>query len=763
MSNENKRPRFTVTREMLDVFLSLVVQEKGTGAEARPGQIALAHDIFDALVGRTRFSGIAPPGTGKSFAYLSCAALMAAAGNRVLVSTEMLNLQNQLIEDDLPIVVRAMTRYLGIDLRFASFTGVPNYADPGRLLSMTEDLTGGRWAQQGSSKKLTLLDLDSARSALEAKFDPSYRPKDSKTASSAAVLRKLTLWGLSEYLDGGYGDKAHMSKSIADATDEDWTRIAATSDDRVSLADLKDFSHKYDEARTRALEADIVVANHALLGIEAVRRGGVIMETQKAGTFEHVIVDEAHALPSSIRNAGDGKVAGSSFRDIGSRARKVLNDYDTDKEMSEYAGRLDDILSTEVTTHGDRGGRVRIDPSSKGPLPEDFTKEGIRILETTASIFALVVKDEKASTNVRTKARSAEAATEKLANALRVAQRVQNEASDWFVARWIERDRKNGSAALRYTPIPVDGLAREGLWHKTDEDHTPRGVACVSATLPLGYGAQVGVPEPKTYPTPFATALSESAVYIPRCDDPGAEGLLNESNRFDTGAHAAWASKHIVELVLANDGRALVVSATNAGAKRYAEDLERALVGTGITVFTQASDRARSLAGFRENERSVLVGVKSYMTGIDVSGEALSLVILDRPPRAAGNVTDDARVERVMRQKGCTKAEALLEVYVADAAALLDQARGRLIRHGEDRGMVAVLDPRINLLWPLWVAEDEQLLYQGPLAEFGTKLARLEEASTWLRGRRLSVEQQATIAELERQLAAFAEPLTSAA
>ncbi|MET0886877.1 MAG: helicase C-terminal domain-containing protein [Mycetocola sp.] len=762
MNNENKRS-FTVTHGMLDVFLPLVVQEKGTGAEARPGQIALAHDILDALRGRTRFSGIAPPGTGKSFAYLSCAALMAAAGNRVLVSTEMLSLQNQLIEDDLPVVVRAMTRHLGIDLRFASFTGVPNYADPGQLLSMTEDLTGGRWAQQGSSRKLTLADLDSARKALEEKFDPSYRPKDSKTASSAVVLRRLTLWGLGEYLDGGYGDRAHMSKAVTDATEEDWSFISATSDERVSTTDLKDFSHKYDEARARALAADIVVANHALLGIEAVRRGGVIMETQSAGTFEHVIVDEAHALPTSIRNAGDGKVAGSSFRDIGSRARKVLNDYDIDKEMSEYAARLDDILSTEVTTHGDRGGVVRVDPSSTGPLSEAFTSEGIRILETTASVFALIVKDERASTNVRTKARAAEQATEKLANALRVAQHVQNEASDWFVARWIERDRKNGSAALRYTPIPVDGLAREALWHKRDENLTPRGVACVSATLPHGFGAQVGVPEPKTYASPFAVALSESAVYIPHCADPGAEGLLNESNRFDTSKHAAWASKHIVELVLANDGRALVVSATNAGAKQYAEDLERALVGTGITVFTQASDRARSLAGFRENERSVLVGVKSYMTGIDVSGEALSLVILDRPPRAAGNVTDDARVERVMRQRGCTKAEAQREVYVADAAALLDQARGRLIRHGEDRGMVAVLDPRINLLWPLWVAEAEQRLYQAPLSEFGTKLARLDDASTWLRSRRLSVEQQATITELERQLAEVTGQLASAA
>lgn len=751
-TGKSGRSPIRVTHEMLDEFLQVVVSEKGSGAEARPGQLALAHDILDAMLDRSTFSGIAPPGTGKSFAYLSCAALMAAAGNRILVSTEMLGLQNQLIEDDLPLVALALGRYLGVELSFAGFTGVSHYADPGRLLSMVEGLTAGNWSHAGSTKSFILQDLHEAREALREGFDPEYRPEGIQLTSPAPVLRELTLRGLDAYLDGGVGDDAHLLKSVPDATEGDWRFVSAGSEDRISDADLKDFTHKYDQARARALGADIVVANHALLGIEAVARGGVLMETKKSGTFNHVIVDEAHALPAGIRNAGDGKVAGASFREIGGRARKLLNDYDIDKEMSEYANELDRILAAAVEKDG-KGGVMRIEPSSRGPLPEDFMKRGLDLLDSTVADFAQVAKNSRTTLEGRSQLKRAQAATGRLSTALKSAQRIQLEASDSFVARWIES--RNGTSVLRFTPIPVDGLARDALWHKPDDAFTPRGVVCVSATLPLGFGAQLAVAEPKTYSSPFAEGLAESAVYVPGCHDPSTEGLLNERKKFDTQAHPGWAAKQIIELVLANDGRALVVAATNNGAARYAQDLKRALVGTGITVFTQSSGRERSLAGFREDERSVLVGTRSYMTGIDVRGESLSLVVLDRPPRAAGNVTDDARVERVMRQKGCGRSEAQLEVYVADAAGLLDQARGRLLRHTDDRGMVAVLDPRINPHWPLWTSRAEQEMYLGPLLEFGKGFSDLDLAADWLRERRKRVEQELVIADLERQLAQF--------
>lgn len=756
-TEKNDKSPITVTHKMLDELLQTIVSEKGPGAETRPGQLALAHDILDTLLERATFSGIAPPGTGKSFAYLSCAALMAAAGHRILVSTEMLGLQNQLLEEDLPLVALAMRRYLGVELRFAGFTGVSHYVDPGRLLAMTEGLTAGKWSHGDSSNNFTLLDLHEAREELLDGFDLTYRPEGNHAASSATVLRELTLRGLDAYLDGGFGDDVHLLKSVVDATDEDWRLVSASSDDRASSADLKGFAHKYDEARTRALEAGIVVANHALLGIEAVVGGGVLMETKKAGTFNHVIVDEAHALPAGIRNAGDGKVAGASFREIGGRARKLLNDYDIDKYMSEYANQLDGILADAVEKNG-KYGVMRIEPSSRGPLPEDFTRKGLDLLDSTAADFAKASDDDRASLEARSQLKRAHAAAGKLRNALKSAQRIQREASDSFMARWVES--RNGVSVLRFTPIPVDGLARDALWHKPDDEATPRGVACVSATLPIGFGVQLAVAEPKKYPSPFSTGLGESAVYVPDCADPFAEGLLNERKKFNTGIHPEWASKQIIELVLANDGRALVIAATNNGAARYARDLERALAGTGITVFRQATGRERSLAGFREDERSVLVGTRSYMTGIDVRGESLSLVVLDRPPRAAGNVTDDARVERVMRQKGCTRSEAQLDVYVADAAGLLDQARGRLLRHTDDRGMVAVLDPRLNPHWPLWTSRAEREMYLAPLLEFGTGFSELGLATDWLRERRKHVEQRLLIAELERQLAEYPPMLT---
>jgi ATP-dependent DNA helicase DinG len=765
MGNESKsaavkgRARITVTHEMLDEFLTLVVAAKGPGAEARAGQRSLAHDSLEALLGRRTFSGVAPPGTGKSFAYLCCAALLAAAGGRVMVSTEMLGLQRQLIEDDLPLVTRVLADYLGVHLKYASFTGVSHYVDPGRLLSLTEGLTAGAWSAQ-DVKSFSLSDLHDAREVLLDGFNPNYQPVVFEGVSSAPVLRELALWGLDSYLEGGYGDDVHMLKDVEGASSEDWALISATADDRLGGADLKGFTHKFDEARARALVADIVVANHALVGIEAVAGGGVVMENKKAGSFGYIIVDEAHSLPASIRNAGDGKVSGYSFREIGSRARNLLQDYDIARDMSEYGAQLDNLLHAAVQTLGKQG-TLRIEPSSRGPLPLAFVEEGVKLLDSASLVFQHAADQDQSDLDVRVQAKKVQASAEKLRGVLKGTQVVQNETSDTFVARWVES--KNNSAVLRYTPIPVEGLAREALWHKQDENFTPRGVVCVSATLPRGFGAQMGVAEPTVYPSPFAVGLSKSAVFVPYCPDPGAEGLLNEFGKFNTAAHPAWASKRILDLVLANEGRALVVSATNAGAARYAHDLQQALRGTGITVFNQAEGRERSLAGFRADERSVLVGVKSYMTGIDVKGESLSLMILDRPPRSPGNVTDDARVERVMYQKGCSRAEAMLDVYVADAAGLLDQARGRLLRHGDDVGMVAVLDPRLSALWPLWYNAVEQSMYLEPLREFGTKLADLGSARAWLQNRRRAVNQESTIIQLQRQLAQFDVPMAIAA
>ena len=740
----------TVSHDELSAFLDVVVAQKGSGAEARPGQVALAHDILDALNARTTFSGVAPPGTGKSFAYLSCAALLATTGQRVLVGTEMLGLQRQIVGIDLPMVARALNQYCGFPLRYASFMGVSNYVDPGRLLGMVEGLTAGGWSSQ--ARTVSLEDLGTAREALLTGFDATFVPSTSSASQSdisgAAVLRELTLWGLDTYLDGGLGSRSAMEAAVT-ATAGDWQLVAAGSDSRTRKEDLDGVVHKYDEAREYARSASIVVANHALLGIEAVTQGGVVMETVTTGTFDHVIIDEAHALPTGIRNAGKGKVSGASFRELGARAQRLLNDYDSGTWMNAYADKLDAHLAAAVAAGG-TSGTLLVESTSPGVLPATFVEEGLALLHGIAKDLEAMADNAKVRIEHRQQARRAEASADNLRSALRISQRPQDETSDVFVARWVES--RNDVSAMFHTPIPVDGLAKTALWRKPSSE-IPRGVVCVSATLPAGFGVQMGVAEPVHYPSPFAQAFAESAVYVPSCPDPAAAGLLGPNGKFDTQLHPVWASPQIVELVRANDGRALVISATTNGAMRYARDLEKALAGTGITVYNQAAGRDQALTSFQDDERSVLVGTRSYMTGIDVSGESLSLVILDRPPRSPGTVVDDARVARVMREKGCSQMDAQMDVYVADAAALLDQARGRLIRHSEDRGMVAVLDPRIHTSWPLgWPRLTEQMRYFEPLVEFGTRILDLGTAVTWAQGRRLRTQQQAQIAELTRQL-----------
>lgn len=737
------------SRESVTDFLAAVVHEKGHGAEPRPTQVDLTGDIMEALQARTTFSGVAPPGTGKSFAYLSCAALLATGGERTLVSTEMIGLQHQLLTEDLPLVAAAARHHLGYDLKFAGYTGAHNYVDPVQLCHLADQLIMPASVAR-FDRAYTLDHLESLRDQLvenhDRKFTPSGKFADMKF-SSTEVLVKLVLWGLNAYLHGGSGAKSDVPVTLSG---DDWSLISAVSDERAKDKTLKGFLHKYDAARLAAKNADIVVVNHSLLGIEANLRGVIIMESKMTGHFTHVIVDEAHALPSKIRDQGSAKLSASSFRDVGQQLIKVSADTELGKELIRYGEALGKVVAAAVNAvpAGWNGAKeLVILPSQKGPFTEGFMATGETLFADADKRLAAANKGLEEGSEAGTALNKVRGRLSALWQTLQIVQRPQDERADNFVARCA--NVTDGKAVIEYKLIPVDALSRESLW---DSGDTLRGVACVSATLSPSFGSEMDVVAPKFYASPFTEAMTGSAFYVAPCGNPRAGGLLTDRGGFSTKAHPAWAVKHMIELVKANDGRALVLSANGAGAKFYAQELQTALAGTGITVLTPGFDRERAVASFRRDERSVLVGTRGLMTGLDVKGESLSLVVIDRPSRSAGNVVDDARVARIMQMQGINEFEATAQVYVAEAAMLLDQAGGRLIRHGSDRGLVAVLDPRLNDHWNGY--SGDKGTYLRSFAEFGQQFQDLGSALTWLQERRTTVvRRDARIAELEAQLA----------
>nr|WP_227993842.1 helicase C-terminal domain-containing protein [Pseudactinotalea sp. HY160] len=184
-------------------------------------------------------------------------------------------------------------------------------------------------------------------------------------------------------------------------------------------------------------------------------------------------------------------------------------------------------------------------------------------------------------------------------------------------------------------------------------------------------------------------------------------------------------------LIEAAGGRAIVLSATSSAGRFYVEALRRRSRGRW-QVHSQWDGRGKehTTRAWRADETSVLVGTRSYMTGVDAPGRTCSLVIVDRVPRGAANVVDDARVDVLAQDMNEFRARD--QVYAVDAAQLLEQAAGRLIRSTSDRGVVAVLDPRLLKKQPVSYPGSTRSIYMGALEHFTSRTARLSVATDYL-------------------------------
>lgn len=186
----------------------------------------------------------------------------------------------------------------------------------------------------------------------------------------------------------------------------------------------------------------------------------------------------------------------------------------------------------------------------------------------------------------------------------------------------------------------------------------------------------------------------------------------------------AWAMDDITEIATRTalgGGGTLVLTSTTSGARAAAGALKE----SGLEVITQW-DRG-AVASWRRRTTSVLVGTRSLMTGLDAPGDTCRSVIIDRVPRAAGNHADDMRVRALTSTTELDEAVARDLVYAGDAAMLLEQASGRLIRSADDWGLLAVLDPRLAP-GPWSYKGLAAGRYREALAAFGAPVHDLEAA-----------------------------------
>ncbi|WP_419998416.1 ATP-dependent DNA helicase [Streptomyces boninensis] len=603
------------------------------GGVERPGQVAMAEAVAAAVDDGTHLLVQAGTGTGKSLAYLVPAL---AHGDRVVIATATLALQRQLVERDLPRTVDALHPLLRRRPEFAMLKGRSNYLCLHRVHEgMPQEEDDGLFDQ----------------------FEAAQSLPGGPTSKLGKDLLRLRDWAD----ETETGDRDELSPGVSDRA---WGQVTVSGRECLGASRCAYGQECFAEAaRERAKVADVVVTNHALLAIDALEDAPVLP------SHEVLIVDEAHELVSRMTGVATGELTPGRVNRAVKLAAKLVNEKAADQ--LETAGESFERLM-ELALPG------RLDP-----VPEDLGHVLMTLRDACRTVITAIG-------DTRDRSVQDEDAVRKLAlasveNVHEVAERITH-GSEYDVV-WYERHDRFG-ASLRVAPMSVSGLVRERVFND-------RSVTLTSATLKLGgdfngVGASLGLsPEgTKDEDAPVWKGIDvgspfdypkQGILYVARhLSPPGREPLRKDM------------LEELTELVEAAGGRTLGLFSSMRAAQTAAEEVRGRI---DQPILLQGEETLGELISrFAEDEATCLFGTLSLWQGVDVPGASCQLVVMDRIPFPR---PDDPLASA--RQKAVEEAggNGFMAVAATHAALLMAQGSGRLVRAMGDRGVVAVLDPRL--------------------------------------------------------------------
>jgi len=555
------------------------------------------------------------------------------SGQRVLVSTGTKNLQEQIFFKDIP----ALRDALGKPFSATLMKGRSNYLCLHRFGIANDNNS-----------------FDSFERSERAVFLPVIEEWSKKTKT---------------------GDRAELSDLPEDLPL--WKEVSADAETCLGTECPRYGDCFVTLMRQRAAESDVVIVNHHLLCADAQLRKSAYGEV--IPTCPTLVVDEAHQL-ESVATEYFG-IAMSNFR---------IEDLVRDVEAGvgrDFTSRQNDEMRLATTRVTERSrtffsalsmARMEAAESKARYTSEtfvDYFEDGAMLagaLEGLEATLVLSLKKDEPDEAIATLARRARELRDDLMFLIR--------ANDTDFVYYVET--RGRGLFLRASPIDVSRLAQEALFDRM------RTVVLTSATLAVDgsfeyFKSRLGIREANQVRVPSEFDFTRQALlYLPRrVPSP-------KSPTF-----SAAAAREVIEILKRSRGRAFVLFTSYAMLRAVQQFVEMSLPYPILVQGT--APRSTLIDQFRSTPNAVLLATASFWQGVDVAGEALSCVIIDKLPFASpGDPVTAARIEAIKARGG----DAFADYQVPLAILALQQGLGRLIRHRTDRGVLAILDPRLRTM-----------------------------------------------------------------
>jgi DNA polymerase-3 subunit epsilon/ATP-dependent DNA helicase DinG len=718
----------TVDQKPLHVdYLASLIEEDGAFAEYfsdyehRPQQVEMLRAVAEAFSHGRHLLVEAPTGVGKSLAYLVPAIHWAVQnGERVVVSTNTINLQEQLYQKDLP----DLEHILQLDFKAAVLKGRSHYLCPARLQAL--------------------------------------RHRGARSPEQARVLAKVLIWLLGT--EDGDGDDLFLPTALERSM---WRRLSADYEG-CNPERCRFFQRGvcyFYRARRAAEGAHLIIVNHALLLAD------VAVENRALPEYDYLIVDEAHHLESATTNGLSFETDRTSVRRLLSEIGRVSSSGRVTGLMSQVLGRCrqadlpKDVIEKAELSIGQIGQGVdqalhKLEPffdrleafaqEQKGNRPSRYSfrmrlTSGVRVqpawdaIEIACDEVSLAIKEVVSELERLTGGLDELVALYELPDAdelqvqmLGMAQHLEElrrqishmimDPSSSLIY-WLEIRPNSDHLSVHAAPLHVGPLVQEQLFHKK------RSVVLTSATLRTGGtfdflrerlyawdAKELMVGSPFDYESSTLFYIVDD---IPEPNEPGYQQL---------------AAQGMAELFRATEGRALALFTSYRQLRATLRAIKAPLAQIGITVRAQGEgvSRAQLLEDFRTGDRRVLLGTRSFWEGVDVPGDPLSCLAIAKIPFSVPT-------DPVFAARAETFEQPFRDFAVPETILRFLQGFGRLIRTRDDRGVVACFDKRLltKSYGPLFL---ESL--PAPTIRRGSVTQLPKEAAGWLqrcRGQRDSV------------------------